>query len=155
MCIHIFMGGPRERSSSRIPALPCACATLRRASRAVTQLYDEALRPAGLRVTQFTLLQVLARIGETTQGDLGEILALDSTTLSRTLSLLEQQGWIRSAPGVDRRQRRLRLTPKGRSKLERAASGWNAVQQRLRASLGETQWEDLFQRLDQVTGAAQ
>jgi DNA-binding MarR family transcriptional regulator len=140
---------------SRFPTLPCACATLRRASRAVTQLYDEALRPAGLRATQFTLLQVLARIGETTQGDLGERLALDSTTLSRTLLLLEQQGWIRSAPGVDRRQRRLRLTPKGRSKLEQAEPGWSAAQQRLRTALGEPQWTELFFRLDQLTRASQ
>src|SRR5438093_3833551 len=66
------------------------------AARAVTQLYDAALRPTGLRITQFTLLRALARAGgPMTQDALGELLAVDSTTLSRTLRQLEQSKWIR------------------------------------------------------------
>jgi len=69
---------------------------MRRAARAVTQLYDAALRPSGLRITQFTLLQVLATAGApVTQGALGDFLAVDSTTLSRTLRPLERAKWIR------------------------------------------------------------
>ena len=64
--------------------LPCGCANLRRAARAVSQVYDEALWPAGLTISQFTLLQVLLRAGEITQSVLGRILVLDSTTLTRT-----------------------------------------------------------------------
>src|SRR5437773_5124559 len=87
--------------------LPCACANMRRAARAMTQLYDAALRPSRLRITQFTLLQVLERTGEPmTQGALGDLLALDTTTLSRTLRPLERAKWIRRVEGGDARERR-------------------------------------------------
>src|SRR2546427_318140 len=80
----------------------------------------EALRPEGLRTTQFTLLQVLARAGSVTQGVLADIMAADSTTLSRTLKPLQAARWIRTFPGGDRRERHLELTPAGRRVLERA-----------------------------------
>src|SRR5580704_3296791 len=86
--------------------LPCACANLRRADRAVTQFYDAALRPSGLRATQFTLLQALTLSGEISQKQLGELLEIDSTTLTRTLVLLRSKGWLRSAAGTDRRELR-------------------------------------------------
>ena len=59
-----------------MPALACMCASLRRASRVLTQQYDEALRPLGLRATQFTVLQALSIVEEVSQGRLGEILAM-------------------------------------------------------------------------------
>src|SRR5215471_2362399 len=105
-------------------SLGCACADLRRATRAVTQLYDEALRDQGLRATQFTLLQALARFSSVTQGTLSEFLATDSTTLSRTLRPLESKRWIRSFPGGDRRERHVELTPAGHRVLERATPAW-------------------------------
>ena len=77
-----------------MPALSCLCATLRRVSRALTQLYEQELRPLGMRVTQLTILQVLSRAGDLTQGKLGELLSLDSTTLTRTLKIMVRQGWI-------------------------------------------------------------
>lgn len=77
--------------------LPCACANLRRAARAVTQLYDQELRGSGLKSTQFTPLEALAEIPGTTQGGLGDLLALDSTTLTRTLRPLIRRGWVRGA----------------------------------------------------------
>src|SRR5438034_10432184 len=82
-----------------LPALDCACASLRRASRAVTQAYEAALKQSGLRATQFTLLQVLERTGTSPQAALGELLALDPTTLSRTLRPLARAGWIRAGGG--------------------------------------------------------
>src|SRR5712691_10551422 len=82
-----------------LPVLDCACASLRRAARAVTQAYDAALQGTGLRATQFTLLQALERTGTTPQMALGELLALDPTTLSRTL---------RPSPAWQRAQARLR-----------------------------------------------
>jgi DNA-binding MarR family transcriptional regulator len=130
--------------------LGCACADLRRATRAVTQLYDAALRPEGLRATQFTLLQALDRAGTVTQGVLADITATDSTTLSRTLGLLEEARWIRSFPGGDRRERHIELTPAGRRVLERATPAWKSVQQQLRESLGESGWR----ALEGVTAAA-
>lgn len=71
------------------------------------------MRPVGLRATQFTILQALSRTGEVTQGRLGEILAMDSTTLTRTLEIMSARGWIAKRPGKDRRERRLCLALAG------------------------------------------
>ena len=136
-------------------ALPCACASLRRASRAVTQVYDQELRGSGLRVTQFTLLQALELSGNLTQGRLGELLSLDSTTLTRTLRPLLGRGWMRSLPGEDRRERHFQLTPAGRRQLQYARPGWERAQQRLQKALGVRDWQGLQTVLVAVTEAAQ
>jgi len=78
------------------------CANLRRTYRALTQLYEQALRPLGLRATQLTVLQVLSRSGEVSQGQLGEMLAMDSTSLTRTLGIMRHQGWVAERRGDDR-----------------------------------------------------
>jgi DNA-binding MarR family transcriptional regulator len=132
-----------NNGKSHFPVLPCACSTLRRAARAVTQLYEEELRPTGLRVTQFTLLMALDRSVGTSQGKLGEVLALDSTSLTRMLRLLAEEGWIRSAQGDDRRKRHLHLTAAGRRKLAEARTYWERAQRRLQAVLGQPTWEGL------------
>jgi DNA-binding MarR family transcriptional regulator len=134
------------------PVLPCLCASLRRASRAVTQLYEEALRPAGLTASQFTILQVLSRVAELTQADLGRILAMDSTTLTRTLAIMGRQGWIRKRPGMDRREWRLSLAKAGKTRFQRALPGWESAQSVLRNHLGE-RWEDLMSLTNEVTNA--
>jgi DNA-binding MarR family transcriptional regulator len=79
----------------------------------VTALYDAELRATGYRTTQFTLLQVLRLSGEITQGGLAEMLALDSTTLTRNIAPLIREGLIAARPGTDRRERLLQLTVKG------------------------------------------
>jgi DNA-binding MarR family transcriptional regulator len=137
-----------------LPDLPCACASLRRAARAVTQLYDDALRPSGVRLTQFTLLQMLSLTGPITQGALGEHLAMDSTTLSRTLQPVEKAGWIRSRPGTDRRQRYVEVTKAGLKMLHRATPAWETVQHDLRHRLGEETWAALGPILIATTRAA-
>lgn len=143
------------RANSALPPLPCACSCVRRAARVVTQMYDEALRPAGLRVTQFALLEVLARIGPLTQGQIGKTLGIDSTTLSRTLGLLRRRGLVGSAPGRDRRERHWRLTAAGRARREQATGHWSsAVQQRLRRRVGDGTWRTLHAALDEIAGAA-
>lgn len=142
-------------SRPSLPALPCACANLRRAARAASQLYDEELRPAGLRVTQFTLLQVLHRAGPIRQGDLGEALALDSTTLSRTLRPLLRAGWIRGLRGADRRERVYALAAAGRREMERAIPLWERAQARLKQRLGAEGWQQLQAALPGVAAAAQ
>jgi DNA-binding MarR family transcriptional regulator len=144
----------RPATSDGEVALPCACANLRRAMRAVTQLYDGELRGAGLRVTQFTLLQALMAAGPIRQGDLGDILALDSTTLTRTLRPLLKQGWVRSAHGADRRVRYFELTPAGQKQLRNAQTHWERAQKRLRRKLGEAPWKELEGMLGRVTQAA-
>src|SRR6185312_14911141 len=108
-----------------------------------TQRYDEALRPLGLTITQFTILQALSLAGEITQGRLGDILAMDSTTLTRTLGVMNRQGWIAKVYGTDRRERRLRLTKVGKSELNRAIPQWQSTQEALRVRLGNQRWRDL------------
>ena len=136
-----------------LPVLPCACANLRRASRAVTQLYDGELRATGVSMPQFTLLQVLARVGSVTQGGLGRILVLDTTTLTRTLRPLEKNGWIRARPGKDRRQRQIKLTPAGRSQLDRATTAWNRAQALLVAIFGRRRLDKLEAELSMIAEA--
>jgi len=73
-----------------------------------------------LTITQFTILQALSLAGDITQGTLGEILAMDSITLTRTLGVMNRQGWIAKVYGTDRRERKLRLTRAGKSEFNRA-----------------------------------
>ncbi|MGC2526677.1 MAG: MarR family transcriptional regulator [Candidatus Acidiferrum sp.] len=134
-----------------IPELPCMCANFRRTARALTQFYEEALRPLGLRGTQFTILQALSLAGEVSQGRLGEMLAMDSTSLTRTLAIMRRQGWIAAHPGADRRERRLKLSGAGEKKLQGALTAWEGVQSRLRRKLGEQSWKSLMQLTHQVT----
>ncbi|HEX3987379.1 MAG TPA: MarR family winged helix-turn-helix transcriptional regulator [Acidobacteriaceae bacterium] len=137
-----------------IPVLPCMCANFRRSSRALTQMYDEAMRPLGMRGTQFTLLQALSVTGEIPQGDLGEILAMDSTTLTRTLEILGRRGWVSKRQGKDQRERWLRLTPAGQAQFNDALPDWQKVQARLRRQLGRERWDTLLQLTQDVTAAA-
>lgn len=143
----------KRQSPASLPLLPCACANLRRATRAVTRMYNLALRSDGLEITQFTLLMVLNQTGETTQGQLGKLLALDSTTLTRTLRLVKERGWVRAKPGNDRRQRLLTLTAAGRDQLQRSTPHWKRAQERLRTTLGEATWSQLGELLSEVTQA--
>ena len=136
--------------ASTVP-LPCLSASFRRATRALTQHYEEALRPLGLKGTQFTLLQALSITGEVSQGKLGEILAIDSTTLTRTLAIMMRQGWIVSRPGEDRRERLLSLSKAGRAEYKRALPHWEKVQQQLRAQFGHKRWHELFNVTNEVT----
>lgn len=130
---------------TRLPKLPCLCSSLRRAARAVTHIYEEALRPVGLRVTQFTILQTLERTGEVLQGRLGELLAMDSTSLTRTLKIMVRQGWVAERRGKDRRERWLRLSQDGAEQMARALPVWEEAQAMLREKLGETLWNGLLE----------
>lgn len=143
-----------QRDAVEVPPLPCLCASLRRAARAISQLYDRELRTAGLRSTQHTLLQVLAGNEGIAQKHLGELLALDTSTLSRTLRPLEKRGWIRSLPGKDLRQRRFALTPRGRRQVERGRPHWERAQKRVRTQLRPAEWEQVMAALVRVTRAA-
>ena len=144
----------KRMTESGLPSLPCLCASFRRAARALTQRYDEAVRPLGLRVTQFTILQALSLTGEVSQGKLGEILAMDSTTLTRTLEHMRRAGWVSRRRGADRREWRLQLSSTGRDQFRRALPAWKKTQQQMASQFGDERWHDLFQLTDQVTAFA-
>lgn len=133
-----------------LPELSCLCASLRRAARSVTQLYQRELR---MSVPQFTVLYVLDR-QPLIQAQIAELLAVDRTTLTRTLAMMERRGLIRGVPGEDRREYRWSITAAGRKVLEGARPRWERIQKRFRERLGEQRWELLLDELTTVvTGA--
>ena len=136
-----------------IPTLPCMCASLRRASRLLSHLYEDALRPLGMRATQFTILQSLSLAGEVTQGQLGQILAIDSTTLTRTLNIMGRHGWIAKRRGQDRREWRMRLSKAGEAQFKQALPHWQKAQTQLRRQLGDELSNNLMQLTQNVTNA--
>jgi len=135
-------------------ASPCLCNALRQASRAVSRLYDAELRNLGLRVTQYSLLSRLGRVGAVRQRDLGAMTSLDETTLTRTLRPLIDSGWVAIDSGDDRREKLIRLTNTGKVKLRDARPAWERAQKRLRSCLPETTWSALFAILPELTRLA-
>src|SRR6476620_5328613 len=140
--------------ASPVDLIPGACATIRRASRAVTQLYDQWLRAHGIEGRQFALLAMLERLGEANQKTMGQRLDLDKTTLSRNLKLLKHRGWIETIPADDGRERRVRLTTTGRRQLAAARPTWKKAQAQMRAALSEHDWDTTLRVLNAITVAA-
>jgi DNA-binding MarR family transcriptional regulator len=132
--------------------LPCACANLRRAGRVVTKYYDAMLRPSGLHVSQFTLLQALNIAAEITQKQLAELLEIDSTTLTRTLAPLRRKGWLHSEVGADRRELRLSLTAAGKREYKRVLPYWQSAQKGLEQALGKETWNRLIDAAVRAAG---
>src|SRR6058998_1377377 len=135
----------RGRDGDRLS--PCVCSTLRMVCRAVTQLYDDILRPSGLRVTQFSIHGAIARLGDATLRRLEHTLVIDHTALTRSLKLLERYGAIERVPHPDGRIKAMMLTSKGRKALEAARPLWARAQDRVLRELGTTAWADAQRRL--------
>jgi DNA-binding MarR family transcriptional regulator len=134
--------------------LSCACQNLRRATRAITRIYDQELRKAGLEITQFGLLTALETVGQANQKRLAAGFAMDSTTLTRTLGLMRQKGWIRVTTGKDKRERLFSLTPAGRRQIANAQPHWEEAEQRLRQNLGVAGWKSMKGIVARLTEAA-
>ncbi len=133
-------------------ASPCTCAMLRRTARRVTRLYDRALRPAGLRLTQFSVLANLARTGGLSITELAERLEMERTTLTRNLRPLVHAGWVIVATGKDRRQRSVGLTQAGREVYDKARPLWQACERHLRDTVGQDDALALHRLLDATLG---
>jgi DNA-binding MarR family transcriptional regulator len=125
-------------------ASPCTCSRLRRATRAVTQLYDDALEPVGLRVTQLSLLRTLQRQGTLRIGDLAACTLLDRTALSRNLDPLAEKKWVAIAAGRDARTREVTLTRDGIAAIAAAAPLWDRVQREVARHVGRERLDDLY-----------
>jgi len=131
--------------------LPCLCANLRRAARTLTQFYEDALRPLGLSSSQFTILQALAVAGSLTQGRLGQILGMDSTTLTRTLAIMRRHRWIARRRGADRREWHIAPSASGKALFQHATPHWEKAQAQVRRSLGEGRFAQLTQLTTALT----
>ena len=137
------------------PLRSCTCFNLRKASRAITQLYDEFLRPVNLRATQFSLLGLLAQTGALRITTLAEAAVMDRTTLKQNLDLLERDGLVRIQPGADARVREVSLTPAARGRLLAALPLWEQAQAHLIGRLGPTRSQRLLADLSAAISAAQ
>ncbi len=152
MYIHINM---RFKKDSHLVELECACANIRRASRAITHVYTEELAGCELTPTQITILMTLNQAGTITQGKLGRILALDSTTLTRSLRPLLKQGWVSTlANEEDRRENNFLLTQRGNEKLKEIMPRWKSAQMRLKKALGEANWKTMKAVVTSITEVA-
>jgi DNA-binding MarR family transcriptional regulator len=133
----------------------CALANLRRVSRAVTRMFDEALAPSGLRSTQFTLIATIAASESIAMSDLASALGMDRTTLARNLGPLERDHLVRVEPGVDQRVRLVSLTDAGLERLKAAAPLRSTAQRRVVSALGAEAFRNLLGTLDAVATAAE
>jgi len=131
-------------------AAPCACSRLRRATRAVTQLYDDALEPCGLRVTQLSLLRTLQREGPQRIGELAARNLLDRTALSRNLDPLVGKKLVAIVPGRDARTREVTLTRQGIAALAAAAPLWDRVQRDVSRLIGRDRLDGLYAVLQDI-----
>ena len=135
----------------------CLCFRARRVSRALTRMYDEALRPLGIQATQLTLLNVIALSGEEggSMSATAEVLGMDGTTLSRNLLPLQKSGLVRvGRDPADRRVRIALLTPAGRQMIQQALPLWKRAHRRVVAALGPAQARELRDRFDATVLAA-
>jgi DNA-binding MarR family transcriptional regulator len=123
----------------KLQSLPCYCATLRQAARAVTALYEEILGESGLHATQYTALEVLKRVPSLTTTELADAIGIDQTTATRTLALIRKSGLAIDSPGSDRRERRWALTPEGETMYRNLRPKWEAAQAALEKRLGRTE----------------
>ena len=142
------------QAKARGIASTCACFTLRKAMRAVTQHYDAALQSCDLKVTQFTLLAALNVAGAAPVGMLAEELVMDRTTLTRNVELLIRDGLAEIVPGQDKRMKLLKSTDKGRTVFARAIPLWEEAQNSIVSKLGKQNWKELAQKLTAVTSLA-
>jgi DNA-binding MarR family transcriptional regulator len=145
---------PLELSKCRDIGRTCACFKVRKAARAITKIYEEALRPSGLRSTQFSLLMATRVLGPVTVVKLARATVMDRTTLTRNLQILEKRGLIMITPGEDRREREVTLTPAGLAALAAAIPFWEAAQDLVRKGLGEKKMQHLMGDLSEMIALA-
>src|SRR6266849_2314449 len=128
-----------QKNSPAIDAIArnCIAVRLRLLNRVVTNLYDDALRPLGLKVSQLNLLVLTAKLGLAQPAKVCAILQLDTSTLSRNVERMRAKGWLEVVPGQDARTQPFRLTAQGRRLLERAAPAWEQAQRQAKELLGD------------------
>ena len=132
------------KTPAEVIAAECLAVRLRTLNRALTALYDDALRPHGLRVGQLNLLVAVARMGTARPGDLCRALRMDKSTLSRDVEVLRRNGWL-EVEDSGGRSRPLRLSPGGQALLERVAPAWRQAQAQARTLIGDDGAEALLQ----------
>jgi DNA-binding MarR family transcriptional regulator len=128
-----------QKTSPAIDAIArtCIAVRLRLLNRVVTNFYDDALRPLGLKVSQLNILIVAAKLGVARPAQVCEILQLDASTLSRNVKPLQAHGWLEIVPEDDARAQPFRLTPQGKRLIEKAVPAWEEAQGKAAVLLGD------------------
>ncbi len=126
----------------------CTCGELRKAARAITLLYDNAFKSSGLLSTQLGVLDTICNTEAIRISDLAEKQGMDRTTLTRNLSVLEKQGYIKITSGNDQRTRIVTATHKGRNAVAKAIPLWSDIQSKVRLEMGDKSWQELMQNLN-------
>ena len=129
----------------------CVAVRLRMLNRVITNIYDNALRPLDLKVSQMNILVAAAQMGTVRPLDVCEYLHLDVSTLSRNVDRMKARGWLEVVPDKDGRAQPFRLTPQGRKLLEKAVPAWREAQQQVKKVLGNGFVEQLNQAMKRVS----
>jgi len=129
----------RNQDDARIEAVgrECIANKVRLLSRAVTGIYDEALRPHGLKISQMSVLVTISNLGTASPAAVGQRLHMEKSTLSRNVERMRARGWIEVVPGDDARTSDLRVTARGKRLLRDVHRAWIRAQQRAAELLGE------------------
>lgn len=135
------------KEMSKVTGKACVCFNLRKASRLLSQVYDQELKPTGIKVTQFSLMMAIAGNSDTTIGKLARPLGMDRTTLSRNAKILESKGLIQIEEGEDHREQILKLTEEGVLLLHEVIPIWEGAQKKLTEKMGEKRLDELLSEL--------
>ncbi|MBI1181303.1 MAG: winged helix DNA-binding protein [Alphaproteobacteria bacterium] len=147
---------PEELETCQSAVDVCPSFNLKKAARAVSRLFDEALQPAGLRSGQLVMLLNVASSGEPTYSQLARDLVMDNSTIARSLRPLEREGLLEVVAGPDRRRKTVRLTSVGAERIRQAVPLWNRAMAEFSRSVGDADWKrtvgDLNGLLESVRG---
>ena len=128
----------------------CACLNLRGAARAVTQMYDEILKPSGLKSTQFSVLATVANMGPASMTAIARSLVMDRTTLTRNLKPLLERRLVKAGKSEDRRQRTISITPEGKAVLVKALPLWKRANDQIVSGIGQARWHGMASLLEET-----
>jgi len=145
---------PTDRQIDAI-ARDCIAVRLRMLNRVVTNIYDDALRPVGLKVSQMNILVAAAKLGLARPARVCQVLQLDPSTLSRNVERMRAQGWLETVPDEDGRAQPLRVTDAGRRALARAVPAWRRAQAKARKLLGDNGIAALEEALSRIRSAGE
>lgn len=126
-------------NASETIAQQCLAVRLRTVNRAISKLYDRALRPYGITISQLNILVAISQHVQARQQDICRTLFMERSTVSRDVVRMQVNGWIDVTTGMDARTSVMKVTPEGKKLLEKVLPAWKTAQQRATAILGETQ----------------
>ena len=112
---------------------PCFCVSVRGLANRLTQLYDDRMAPFDLRVTQYSVMKKIVDKPNSTISEIAQMSDLDRTTLTRSLRILERDGWLEFVKAKDQREKRLQIKATKTSDFDRAQRAWQQVQKELSA----------------------